>query len=213
MPRDGGDPDPRVDEPFVSLFLPPWLLVSLQSFKRTTTVTKGVSLTLRVTVLAHSNQVDARDRLETWTRRFRQTPEVQLWDLDDLPRLLPHSMKSQSFFHQLSVIDNAPDRECVVLQELGSYLEETSQVRILHLLSNTRRLMTRPKLIIVTPSESRPDDLSINSTDGRNCRLFLFSPTSNIFPFDFGMQEHTLKDRLVCYYEAVDSFKFGVRDV
>lgn len=79
-------------------------------------------------------------RLDTWTRRFRQTSDVSLWDVDDLRSLLPQSMKLKNLFHQLSVIDDAPDR--VVLQELGSYLEANSQVRNLHPLFNTYRLIT-----------------------------------------------------------------------
>ena len=81
------------------------------------------------------------DRLDAWTRRFRRTSDNELWDLDDLPRLLPQSMKLKILFYRLSVIDNTPGRDRVVLQELGSSLATNSQVRILHLLSNTYRLM------------------------------------------------------------------------
>ena len=142
-PIDKGDLYSRFDGPFVSLFIPPWLLVSLQSRERTTTITKGVSLTLKVEATTHSDEIGMRDRLDTWTRRFRRTSELELWDIDDLPRLLPRSMNLKNLFHQLSVVDDAPDRECVLFQELGSYLKENSQVRILHLLSYTYGLMTR----------------------------------------------------------------------
>ena len=127
----------------MSLFIPPWLLVSLQSRERTTTITKGVSLTLKVDATTHSDEIGMRDRLDTWTRRFRRTSEVEICDIDDLPRLLPQSMKLKNLFHQISVVDDAPDRERVVFQELGRYLEENSQVRLLHLISYTYRLMIR----------------------------------------------------------------------
>ena len=132
MSRDGKGLESRFNGPFLSLFIPPWLLVSLKPCERTPTVTKGVSLTLRVEAITQYNEIGTHDRLDTWTRRFRGTSDIELWDMDDLPRLLPQSVKLKSLFHQLSVIDDAPDRERVVLQELGRSLAANSQVRILH---------------------------------------------------------------------------------
>jgi hypothetical protein len=175
VPRDGEDPDSRYTGPFVSLFIPPWILVSLQSFKRTATVTKGVSLNLRVEAITQFNEIDIHDRLVTWTTRFHRTSEVQLCDVDDLPRLLPQSMKLKSLFYQLSVIEDVSDRECVVLQELGSYLEESLQVRILHLLSYIYRLMTPLSLSSLRHRNraltAHPSTLLMDAIAGFSCSL------------------------------------------
>lgn len=112
----------------MSLFIPPWLLVSLPSCNPTTTVPKGVSLTLQVDLIAHLNGIDVRDHLDTWTRRFRRKSDLKLWGTDDLQGILPKSGTPKSLLYQLSVIDGAPDGERAVLQELGSYLEANSQV-------------------------------------------------------------------------------------
>lgn len=149
MSRDGKDLDLRYNGPFLSLFIPPWLLVSLKPGKQTPTVTKGISLTLRVEEITQSNEIDTHDGLDTWTRRFRGTSDIELWDVDDLSRLLPRSMKLKSLFHRLSVMHDAPDRERVVLQDLGSSLAANSQVRILHLLSKTYQLMTPPSSLFL----------------------------------------------------------------
>jgi hypothetical protein len=196
----------------ISLFIPLWLLISLPSYE-STTIPKGVSLTLRVAAISNSNEIGTHDRLDTWTRRFRRTSDVKLRDMDDLRRLVPQSMGLKCLFHLLSALDDAPDRERVVLQELGSYLEANSQVRILHLLPNTYKLTAHTQFIVLTPLGSQLDDPSVNSTSRHDCRLLLFSPESDIFPFDFRIQEHTSKDGLVCYYEDVDLFKLGSEDV
>ena len=99
-------------------------------------------MTLKVEAIAQSNDIGMHNRLDTWTRRFRRTSDIELWDLDDLPRLLPQSMKLKILFHRTSVIGDAADRERVVLQELGSSLATNSQVRISISLYNTYRLMT-----------------------------------------------------------------------
>ena len=142
--QDGKNLDSHFNGPFLSLFIPPWLLVSLKPCEQVPTVTKGISLTLRVEAMTTSNEIDTHDSLDTWTRCFRGTSDIELWDVDDLPRLLPQSVKLKNLFHRLSVAHDAPDRERVVLRNLGSSLAATSQVRILRSLSNTYQLMTPP---------------------------------------------------------------------
>jgi len=69
------------------------------------------------------------------------------------------------------------------------------------------------KIIVLTPSESQLDDPSTKSTGGRDSRLFLLSPKSEIAPLDFVLQEHTSKDgALFCYYEDVALIERGVGD-
>lgn len=140
-PRDREDLGSHVNGPFVSLFIPPWLLASLPSYQQTTAVLKGVLLILEVEPMSHSDEVGVHVHLGIWTKCFRRTSDIKLCDVDDFQRFSSRLMKQKSPFYQLSVIDDAPDQDRVVLQELGSYLEANSQVRISHLLSNTCRLI------------------------------------------------------------------------
>lgn len=125
--KDREDPGSRFNGPLVSLFIPPWLLVSLPSRELTTTVPKGIPLSLKVEPITHSNEggVHGHPNLDIWTRRFRRSSDIKLWGVDDLERFLP---QSKNLFYRLSVIDDAPDRERAVLQELRSYLGANSQV-------------------------------------------------------------------------------------
>jgi hypothetical protein len=141
--RDGEGVGPsRYNGPFVSLLIPPWLLAYLPSHERTATVPRGVSLTLKVEHIAHPDRVGVHEHLDIWTRCFRRKSDVNLWDVDDLRSLLPQKTDLERLVYQLSVTDDAPDRESIVLQELGRYLETNSQVRVLHLLSITQGLTT-----------------------------------------------------------------------
>jgi hypothetical protein len=124
---DREDLGSRFNGPLVSLFIPPWLLVSLPSCELTTTVPKGVSLSLKVEPITRSDENDVRGHsdLNIWTRRFRQSADIQLLGVDDARRLLP---QSKGPYYQLSVIENGPDCERAVLRGLRGYLGANSQV-------------------------------------------------------------------------------------